>query len=266
MAGYLVTWNQVASSTIPELVCGKITRSLLGSHRGTYMEIPGRPGSWYFPEERGRRQIKIECHIEASSFPTGRRDAVTEVANWLDINAEAHLEISDAPGIFYLGVLDTVPDVDEWREFGVFDLVWLIDPYGYDNDADAEDFVQQTGDSWTFDFGVLSATYPVVEITNDSGGNIAGFTLTINGSSIVYSGTIADGATVTVNSIGMAVLAGANDDIMLTGVYEPTDMLMTGVTGSFPVLQPGSNTLSIDSATASADVTVRVNYRKRYRN
>ena len=69
---------------------------------------------------------------------------------------------------------------------------------------------------------------------------------------------------VTINSIGVAVLAGASDDTNLTGAYEVGDLAMTQVTGQFPILRPDINSFGIVSTAASTfEVTIR--YRKRFR-
>ena len=266
MSGYEVTWAGVSSTTIPQLVCGKITRKMLGSHRGTFVDVPGRFGSWYFTEERGRRQITIECFIEAanSSVPAGRRDAVTAVADWLDTNRESTLILGDDPLVFYNAVLVDIPDVDEWREVGIFDLTFSTEPYSYGLSPTVEVFNLATGVGDTFDFDLLAPTYPVIEVKNTSGSSVAGFTFTLGGRSIEYGDTMVDDEVVTINSIGVAVLAGASDDTNLTGAYEVGDLAMTQVTGQFPILRPDINSFGIVSTAASTfEVTIR--YRKRFR-
>jgi phage-related protein len=203
--------------------------------------------------------------VIANTWPTARRDAVTEVADWLDVGDQAALILGDNPDFYYNAVLTDPPDVDEWREVGRFELVFEAEPYSYDINPTGVEFNKVTGNSWTQDFGLISAVYPIIEVENSSGGALPDFALTIGGATINYVGSIADDGVVTINSIGMAVLVGANDDVNLTGVYEPTDLIMSGVTGSFPILQPGVNSLSIDSSTPGASVVVRVFYRKRYR-
>lgn len=273
MSGYEIIWNDVSSLTIPEFTCSTIKRGVLGAHRGTFVEIAGRDGAWYFPEERGRRKISIECFILAESFPQARRDVFTEVANWLDINGETSLVLGDDPTVFYNAVLLDPVDPDEWRELGEFGLEFSAQPYSLAMETSAVEFEQIMDDEWSYNFDVMSHTRPVVEITNVSGGTITGFNFIMGsdgsgfgGYSLNYPGALADGATLNINSIGMAVLSGANDDVMLTGVYEPTDLLMTGVSGTFPIIEPGVVNMSIEGEDTGAEVEIRVLYRKRYRN
>lgn len=264
-----VTWNSVSSTSIPELTCGKITRQLVGEHRGKFVTIPGRPGSHYFPEERGRRRITIECFIMSadSSFPTGRRDAVTEVADWLDINAQCQLVLGDAPGVYYNAVLADSPDVDEWRELGTFELVFEAEPYAYDLNGSSHLFAMESEVQQTYDFGLVTQTWPVIEVTPTNGSSSAGFTLEVSGQIFTYDAIVATGDTVTINGIAMAVLAGSSNDVNITGAYDPIDQLMGGVSGVFPILLVGDNDLMITSLGGTADeFDVNVIYRKRYRN
>lgn len=266
MTGILVTWNGVASSTIPELVCGQVTRDLLGAQRGTFVPVPGRAGSWFFPEQPGRRKITIDCFVEGATFPSGRRDAVTAVADWLEVAGEAVLILGDEPTVFYNAVLLTAPEVNEWREVGQFTLEFSAEPYSYDLSSTSYTWHPTSGVELDHDFDLSAQVYPVIEITPTNGSNISGFTLVTNGKTLTYNTQVNNGDTVTINSIGMAVLAGTSDDTYLTGAYDPIDLLMSGVTGSFPVLLPGINDLTFTKLGGdSTTFTITIFYRKRYR-
>ena len=265
MSGHVVTWNGVSSVTIPELVCGKITRKLLGSHRGTFLEVPGRDSAWYFSEERGRREITIECHVMATTF-AARRDAVTAVADWLDINQQAELTLGDESGVYYQAVLLEPPDVNEWREAGVFDLIFSAEAYSYAATVTELLVPMVDGVADSADFDLLAPVYPVIEVTPTNGTSSTGFVLTVGTDVLVYTGITAMGATVTINGVALVVLAGTNDDTNLTGVYDPVFSLMGAVSGQFPVLLPGAGQfLSITSTGTSTEFDVNFIYRKRYR-
>jgi len=268
MSGYEVTWNGVSSTTIPELVCGKVTRKLVGAHRGSFVDMPGRAGSYYFPEERGRRSISIECFVLDTSavFPTGRRDAVTAVADWVDVNRECRLIMGDQPDVFYNAVLAEAPDVDEWRETGIFELLFEAEPYSYDLAVTTYLNSMVSGVEESYDFGLTTATFPVIEVTPTNGTSAFGFSLAVGDTTLYYASTIATGDTVNINGLGMAVLAGTSNDVNVTGAYDPVDMLMSGVTGEFPVLLPDVNNFTITALGGTATAfDVNFIYRKRYR-
>jgi len=261
-----LTWNGISSDLIPELTCGKVTRQLLGAYRGTSVAVPGRPGAWHFSEQRGRRLITVECFVMVDDFPTDRRDALTAVANWLDINTQAALICGDQPTVYYDAVLLEPPNVDEWRQLGgIFELAFEADPYSYDISTSVAEFNQSVDDEWTHDFGLLVATYPVIEITNTGATNLEGLWITIEGVALNITTTLAVGEILTINSIGMAVTGVANDDVNLTGVYDPTTLTMSGVYGEFPILMPGVNTISVEGDQATT-LNIQIYYRKRYRS
>lgn len=261
-----ITWNSVASTTIPELVVGPVTRELVGAMRGNFVAVPGLEGDWFFSERRGRRRITAECFIEAT-IPT-RRDTMLAVANWLDVEEEAQLIISDEPDVYYLGVLAEPPEPEEWREFGIFDLVWMVQPYSFATSLTVESFTSDTNDIHTWAAGLDVFVYPVVEIT-PTNGTMTGFTIITNADeSLTWAGTCASGDTITVNAIAAVVLAGVNTDLELTGAYDYADLSMQGVVGDYPRLIEGAGNNSLqfilDSGTATA-IDVDITYRKRYR-
>ena len=264
MSGHEVIWNDVSSTSIPELVCGQITRSLVGAHRGTFVDIPGKDSGWYFPEERGRRMITIDCHVMAESF-ADRRDAVTAVADWLDLNQQARLVLGDEPTVYYNAVLMDPPDVKEWREAGIFELKFSVEAYSYDLDATGYLWEAVNDTPEVVDFGLTAPTLPIIEITPTNGVSSLGFSLWVGGDILFYDGIVLAGETVTINGIALVVLAGSNDDTNLTGVYNPIDSLMGAVSGTFPTLLPGGQTLQIISTGLSTEFDVNFSYRKRYR-
>lgn len=265
MSTKVVTWNGISSATIPELVIGKVQRKMIGDNRTILREIPGREGSIPFGERPGMREFRMECYVQALTFVPGRRDAVTEVADWLDVEGQAALTISDEPGVYYEAVLGDPPDPDEWREVGTFEIRFKCQPYALDTNVTTRtvngdaDFV----DSW--DPGITSPVFPVIEIT-PTNGTLTGFEFTMNGETLVWSGALADDETLTLNSISAVVLLGASGDVMLTGAYDPANLSMSGLFGSFPELVPGVNNWQFVSTGGTATaITVEISYRKRYR-
>lgn len=264
-AGKTITWAGNPSSDIPEFVIGKVTRPLIGATRGTYIDIPGRDGSWFFGERRGRRKLVAECFVQAATIGE-RRDVILQVADWFDVEIEAALVVSDEPTVFYYATVLEAPDIDEWREVGTFDLTWSISPYSLAIELTEETWTADISDlhSWVPDVEVV--TYPVIEIT-PTNGTLTGFDLTVNGDTLEFTGNIISGSTITINSIAAVVVTGPNTDTELTGAYDTSAVNMAGVTGKFPMLLPATtNTVLFErtGGTATA-ITVTVAYRKRYR-
>lgn len=264
----VITWNGVDSDdVVPEVVFTNPVRGLLGEFRGSMMPVPGRYGSWAFPEVRGRRDITVSGFVLADSFPTARRDAVTKLADWLDVPQEAELIISDEPTVFYLAVLGDTGDINEWREVGEFEIVWHCQPYSFDTTITEIDFVGAdfalTELLW--DPGLTGpAVYPVVEV-EPSGGNITEFALNINGRTLYYTGLINSGDILTINSVSATVTQGPHIDSSLTGGYNAGDLDMAGVGGVFPTLIAGDNPIFWTADGTATGVDLRFFFRKTYR-
>lgn len=260
-----VTWAGIASTTIPELVVGQVTRQLIGAVRGTLVEVPGRAGGWHFAQKRGRRKVTAECFIQVDDMAL-RRAAVEAVANWFDIEVEAVLKFSDEPGVYYEATVLEAPDVVEWRHSGTFTLVWSVNPYAMDETITQETFAADADELHSWSPLLDVPVYPVIEIT-PTNGTLTGFTLTTNGQSLQYSGLIPDDTTLAVNSIAAVVTTGPNTDTELTGAYDTTFVSMSGVSGRFPVLLPDVvNTCRFQKLGGTATtITVTLSYRKMYR-
>lgn len=264
MSVKIITWNGLPSTVVPGLVIGQVRRSLIGKPRGTRLEIPGRPGFHHFSQPPGSRKLVAECFIEGSSFQN-RRDAFEDLADWLDVEFEAPLIVSDTPGIFYRAVIEDSGDSDEWREFGTFELVWEVQPYSFDNSTTVETWDSGIDTLHEWESGLKAMVYPIIEV-RPTNGTLTSFTLETNGSPLNFVGNVVSGATVTINSLAAVVLSGVNTDIELTGAYDPTALIMSGISGTFPELIPGENSVRFLRLGGTAtNISIKVTYRKTYR-
>lgn len=263
----VLTWNGIASSTIPELVIGKASRQLMGEVRKKNVYIPGRAGSVVFPEEPGDKLITFECYILGDTFQ-GRRDICSEVADWYEVLERSTLAPSDESGRFYYAEANSVVDLDEWRHLGEFELEWRISPYAYSETLSTETIDGSGAGSSSGSFSVPDSidAEPVIEITPNDG-TIETFSLSINSIPLSYTApTIASGNTVTISSLTDTVYSGANTDTMLTGAYNVANVAMGFVsTNQFPILVPGSNSWALTWTGTATDVTIEVTWRERFR-
>lgn len=266
--GYTVTYNGVPSTDIPSFICQKVKRRLLGKNRDVFREVAGREGAWRFGDKRGLKVITLECAIEADSFPAGRRAALNTIADWLDQGGFSPLIISDEPDVFHQAILANEPELDEWREMATFELEFSAEPYAYDLGQETLELTFTPGDDTeTFSITDVVAAYPVVEVT-PTGGNLSGFTLTTNGSQLVYGKALVDGSTTTISSLSYTVIEGTNLDTELTGAFNPSIVSMADVSGTFPILLPGvvnEMVLAMAEGSTATSVTVALTWRKRYR-
>jgi predicted phage tail component-like protein len=261
-----ITWNGAPSTNVEGLVIGQVTRDLLGVARGSFLSVGGKEGFYHFEQARGAKKIVASMFIEVESWPTARRAAVTDFANWLDVTGEAKLIISDEPDIYYQAVLTDIPSPSEWRDFvAPFEVGWTCQPYAYDLDVGQEAWVDDISHTHTWTPALLLPVYPVVEIT-PLNGTLTAFSLTTNGSLMTYTGSVSSGNTLSINSIAPIVVTGSSTDLELTGAYNPVLRSMAGVNGAFPILIPGSNSMVfLRTGGTATGFSISVTYRKKYR-
>lgn len=261
--GYEVTIDGVSSTTIPEYICERVTRKLVGDRRHTVELVPGREGGWLIPEQPGMRQITIVSHVLADTFPTGRRDAIREVANWADQQTHVKLILGDDPNVFHWAVLQDNPDIDEWRERGSFDLVFNALPYAESINIQEHIEVSATS-SKTFNVVVDGDVFtrPTIEIVPT--GATSAVAVTIAGRTLTHTAALATLVKRTVNCLARVVEVGGNTDTDLTGEFNPALLSMPGVTGTFPYLSPGTNSVQI-VCTGATGFTATLKWRDRYR-
>jgi len=266
-----VTWNGISSITaIPELGIGTVTRRLLGVHRGSFLDIPGRDGANYFSDKRGMRSITMECFVETSDFsaapPNPRRDAIKAVADWLDHEGQYDLVISDEPGVYYQAVLVEPPDPEEWREFGVFTLEFLAQPYSLAFATTVITYSATVSHNNTFDPALDVYCYPTITIT-PTNGTITSLTLDVNGYQLSWTGTVASLSSLVINSSIPRISNGVVTDTQVTGAYRDAASAFATMSGAFPILTADANNyviFNLVAGTATA-FTVTISYRKRYR-
>lgn len=262
-----INLNATDSATaVPEMLIVRIRRRLLGARRDTFVEVPGRGGSWVFPEEPGDRSIFVEFDLQGSAF-SNLRDAVRRLATWADtLNGAKRFIASDEPDRFYDVVLVGSLDVDEWLLRGSGELEYRAGPYAQAVTPTTETFAASGAGSDSDTFAALDelVAYPVIEIT-PTNGTITALAFTMNGDTLDWSGLIADDETLSISSIANVVTAGESDDVNLTGAYDVSALSMSAVDGRFPLVIPGANAWSMTWTGSATTVTIEITWRRRYR-
>lgn len=265
MAGKTITWNGVSSDGLTGVIIGQINRGLIGRPRTTLMEIAGKSGAYVFPQKRGTRIITAEVSISTAAGDD-HDDAVEAFADWLDVENEAKLKIGSSDR-YYLGVVRDAPEPEEWRGLSQFQVAWECQPYAYADNVSEEIWTASSGTNHVWDAGITIPVQPVVLI-KPTNGTLTGFTLSGNGYTLTVTFVnVASNNYVNVNCIIPAVLYGPNDDVNLTGAFDPADLAMAGTSGDFPWLIPGaSNQLTFTKQGGTAtSFEITTQYRKIYR-
>lgn len=263
--GLVATWNGTASSAYSGFYVNRVDRGAWGNPRSVDLDVPGRAGSWHFTEQRGLRQVSVTCTLVASAV-SARRDSLAEVFDWIDVIGRKELYFSDQTDRYWSASLSSGINVDEAVRLGRFTIQFDAEPYALASALTEECFTGVTvpSDSDTFSMTGPVSVDPEITIV-PTGGTLTAFTLTVNGDALSWSGTVANGATLTISSISSTVLQGASGDTMLTGAFDTSALDMTDVSGFFPVLVPGTNSWSIADVTGGCtSLTICFKYRKRY--
>lgn len=263
--GYTVTFDGVASTTIPQFQVGRVVHTLAGLSKSVTLEAPGMAVPWIFDGGRGLRKLTIEARVMANTFPVARRSAVEEVSDWLDKEGFRKLEISDRPGRHYLARWFNEAESEEWRNKASFDLEFQCHPYLYDNNISVFSGTVESGEPFSVPFPDELVAYPVITLVR-SGPIVAPVTLQADDRTLNISSGSWGTTTVTINCINFLMLNGDNTDLELTGKVDMTSVIMSTVSGEFPLLEPSEDgpTLTLTSSPGQLwDVTVR--WRRRYR-
>lgn len=260
-----LTLNAIPLSTaVPSAYVLDVVRPLVARRRHQTVEVPGRAGSWLFPEQPGDREISIEFDLQETSFED-RRAAVRDFAYWADIGAISNLVISDEPDRFYPAILDDSGDVIERLAHGSVGIRFLVGPYALAEAISVETInIAAFPASGTFDIPDRVMAEPVVEIT-PTNGTLTGFVLTVNGYALSWSGALADDETITISSLSDTVTLGASDDVDLTGAFDEASVDMADVSGEFPLLFEGSNAWSLSWSGTATTADLVFTWRERFR-
>jgi predicted phage tail component-like protein len=261
-----VTLNGVTlASAVPTAAVLDVRRPLAGRRRDVYVEVPGRPGSYVYPEAPGDRELGIVVDIAADTM-ADRRAAVIALADWCDLGVVAPLIIDDQDDRYHEALLASGPDVLERLLSAATELRFRVTPYALAIEVTSTS-VGVTGTSpyaAELELDGNVAVDPIIEIT-PTDGTITGFTLTVGDRALTWSGVIADDQTLTISSISDTATVGVNGDTMLTGAYNQGAVSMADMTGDFPIVEPGTNDWSLEWTGTATTITVEFTWRERYR-
>lgn len=259
----IVTYDGVASTTIPDLVIQHVDRQLFGDVRDVYEEVPGRESAWLFAEEPGDRTIEMPCFVLSTDKAT-RRSVIRQVALWVVKTDRKQLIVSDESDRYWEAKLASAPSLDEVIELGKFTLVWRTGPFAFSTSTSTQAVSNVSNTTtYTLPFSIPDevAAYPAIRVTGVTAGS-AGFTINLNGDILVYDAAVGIGEEVNFSSISYTATAGTDSDVNLTGAFDIADVSMAAVTGTFGVLLPGSNSITVTAN--GQQLAIDIVWRRRY--
>lgn len=267
MVGYGIEWDGAElENAVQGVMIQKVSRRLIGEVRDQARLIPGRDGAYLFPERRGDRIIRADGLVVRE--PSLRHTAVTQLADWLDRSGVRELFINDQPDRFWRASVLSDPDPDEWKATGKFSIEWRAEPYAYGVDTTSVCVTATNAAPYNFALPGNVGSEPIATV-RPLNGTLTSFTLTVNTDGLTFNGlpsnTVNLGQTVTVNSLVNTVTLGINTDTQLLGAYTPGTQLYGMVSGTFPVILPGTNNWSLAWGGTATQVQVCFLWRRRYR-
>lgn len=257
--------GNVLSDIVPSAIVLAVRRPLVGRRRHVEVDVPGRAGSWIFPEEPGDRVVEFDVHVTEESFED-RREAVRLLAGWADVGDRARLVFDDEPDRFHSAILDTDATPAEWLRWSTIPLSFKAEPFAFALD-ESEEILALSGSSpkaGTFSAPDELAAEPIIEITPNNG-TITAFGLELNGMLLGWSGLLPEDSALTISTISDTVTTGTNTDVDLTGAYDPDLVDMADVSGVFPYIVAGSNAWSFEWSGTATDITIEITWRRKFR-
>lgn len=124
---YGFTFNGVHSSTFGIVMRSK-GRQVLPSTQDAYMQVPGRAGSYLFPQAYNDRIISVDCAIITDTLENLRSE-LRDIAAWLSVTDREALVFDDEPDKTYMAKLDNVVDLTQTLGLGEFSLEFRAEPF-----------------------------------------------------------------------------------------------------------------------------------------
>lgn len=258
------------SDAVPEALVLQVLRPLVGNRRNVFVDVPGRAGSWTFPEEPGDRVLTIQLHLLADTFAL-RRAAVRALADWADVGDTAQLVFEDEPDRYHEAILDASADPNEWLQTATIAIPFHVGPYALAL-VETEEVLTGGAGSGTagafltdWNAGISVDVAPRVTLTF-SGGSVSVFTLNLNGDTVTVTATVPANVPITIDMETGDVYFEQSVSEDVRHAYDAEgDRVMQQVDGTFGVVIETTNRLAVDWTGAATSVSVTVTYRERYR-
>lgn len=233
----------------------EVVRDILPPTRDYEVEIPGRHGVWDFGADFGKRMIEVDCGFIARD-DAELQEKVRAAAEWLNpLKGLRPLIIDDEPDRYWLARYAGQARLETILGFGRVTLPFVCpDPHAY---ALVDDVFTATGPgSYQFNRKGTATSYPKIEIEGMSGGGSDKITITLNGKTLNYSGTLATGETLVFDSDTItAYKTTTNGQVSVINDIDSID---------FPVAVPGANNLTVSTSGGATVNKITVTCRSRW--
>ncbi|MBW7652166.1 distal tail protein Dit [Anoxybacillus sp. ST4] len=239
-----------------------VSRSVLPEIRDHYEQIPGRHGSYLFPQPFGDRIVSVSCLLKTHE-KSERMQTITRISAWLSSDRKRMLVFSDEPNVFYMGKVKSSPNFEEIFTFGKLTIEFVCDPFKYAMEAQEILFEMDSNSVQYISNGGTAETYPSVVI-QAAYGEIQNPKITINDKYLLYNGILTPNSSIEINTESFLATKSMERDIVTTGAYDTAENnILSMIDGEFGALLPGGNTLAYSSANGRK-ARIRLVWQERY--
>lgn len=173
-----------------------VERPILPPIKSKTKSVEDRDGVYYFGSQFDAETISVEVVWKGDTLEL-TQSIKREIAAWLIPNGLKKLIFDDEPDRYYSAVLDGDSGVKQIVRMGTATLNFLVpDPYAY---ALQDDVFSDPSGTITFTRKGSANSNPKIEITGTSADG-DGFSIDLNGTVLNYSGALASGETLVLDS------------------------------------------------------------------
>lgn len=232
-----------------------IRRTALPTSRDVFVEVPGRPGSYHFPEEPGDRAIVALVGVEADDGPD-LVDRVRDVAHWVKTSSRRVLLLDEDPDNYLMAVVVNPGDVDNLLDLGRWEIEFSCGPHVYSVSQHSASAVMPTNPLTATNDGPLE-TPPRIVVAATQGGAVDGPEVHLGDATMLWNSALLAGQALVIDSDLQVVTFHSSIGTLLAGDYDPsTGTVPTGLSGDFGGLEPGANPITFTPDSGAATVAV----------
>lgn len=215
--------------------------------------VADRHGVYYFGSQFDALPIPVEVVWRGTDAPNVQ-SIKRSLAAWLRPNGLMKLVFDDEPEMYYMAVLTDQTELEQVVRIGRGEITFLCpDPFAY---AITDDVFADPAGTITFTRQGTAESNPKIEITGTSSG--AGFTIDLNNTVINYTGSLASGETLVLDSDFVTAYIIQADGTQVSALNDIDSL-------DFPITLPEVNNSLVVTANGSSTLEeVKISCRSRW--
>jgi predicted phage tail component-like protein len=222
----------------------------VNDHRET---IPGRAGEILFPQSFGNKPVEVDVVIEhTATDDITRAREIRSIAKMLYTQQEAELIFSDEADVVYKGKISDAGELERRLKYGTATLIFSCQPYAESLETTELTKTFVNGDTLDFTNEGHAESEFIIEVKPIMT-TMKSVTIDVNGIEMTLNSEISSTQTLSIDT----------EEYILTVDSEPAPDKLEKLTGAFPYVHTGANTLTLRFE-GPTQVDVLFKYKKRY--